>query len=434
MKKICLYTLVILTTLLGCRKEDDPVFPKSADERLNEVLTAYRTQLTGAQYGWKAMLFPKEGGYFFHFKFSDKDVVDMLSDVDPSTTYQANQSTWRLKALQRPALMFDTYSYLHLLSDPNPNMYGGEQGKGFYSDFEFSFESASPDTIHLSGNFNGSELVLIRATKEEEDAYNAEVMSNIMQATNAYNSSHAFPYLKMSDGRKLATSININTKVFSASYLDEKNEIVTLNSAFLFTTKGIYLKDPIKYGNDQFHELLWDAVKKTYYIMVGTTRIDMENSATAIIPLYMTMGVDYSAMVVLPDPLPGQSPDFVSAYQEAVTGIDNSGYNIHLKNIFYKFDKKKKTMVINIRLWRGTIQYIGNYSFDWAMDANGISSFVFTNADGNAGLIQDEMLPLLIPMISSSFKMDFFNAGGDMLGGMYSLDDPGFFFTGILIQ
>jgi len=434
MKKILLYTLLILATLSACRKEDDPIFPKSADERLNEVLANYSKQLTESQYGWKAMLFPQEGGYFFHFTFNDKNGVSMLSDVDASTTVQPNVSTWRLKALQKPTLMFDTYSYLHLLADPDPDAYGGVRGKGLYSDFEFSFESVKPDTIRLTGNFNNSELILIKATKEDVDAYNAGKVADIMGATDDYIANNLFPFLKMPDGKKLAANINLNSKVFSLRYLDDKNEIISFSSAFLFTPKGIQLREPIKYGNNQFQEVLWDAVKQTYYVMMGTTRIDMENSDEAIIPLHLVIGSDYTAIVAIADPLPGQSQEFIDIHNKAIVDVKNSGYNLDLKNIFYIFDRKKKTMVMRAFIFQRGVQYTANYSFDWALDANGISTFVSTGVDGNGGLIVNQMLPLLLPFINDHFKFDFYNAGGTLLGGMYSQENPGFYFTGFLVQ
>lgn len=434
MKKILLYTLLILVTLSACRKEDDPIFPKSADERLNEELAIYNKQLTESQYGWKAMLFPKEGGYFFHFKFNDKNAVSMLSDVAASTTVQPNASTWRLKALQRPTLMFDTYSYLHLLADPDPDAYGGVRGKGFYSDFEFSFESVKPDTIRLTGNFNNSELILVKATKEDVDAYSAGKVADIMGATDDYIANNLFPFLKMPDGKELAVNINVSTKVFALRYLDDKNEIQSITSAFVFTPKGIFLKTPIKYGNSQFQEVLWDAVKQTFYVMVGTTRIDMESSDEAIIPLHLVLGTDYSAIVIIPDPLPGQSPDFIEAHNQAIVDVKNTRYRLDLKNIFYLFDRKKKTMTMDARVFQGANQFQAVYTFDWVMDANGVSTFVSTSVNGNGGLIVNEMMPLLGPLLNDHFKLDFFNAGGTLLGGMYSQETPGFYFTGFLLQ
>jgi hypothetical protein len=79
----------------------------------------------------------------------------MLSDFNETTATVLKESSYRLKALQQPTLIFDTYSYLHLLSDPDPNVAGGIAGKGYNSDFEFAYDPtiAQADTIILTGRF-----------------------------------------------------------------------------------------------------------------------------------------------------------------------------------------------------------------------------------------------------------------------------------------
>ena len=77
--------LLLLTVSLftGCKKEDDPVFDQSPDQRLNAALSAYQKQLVEAPNGWKAFISPKSGGtYFFYLKFNDQNRVVMF---DPAT-------------------------------------------------------------------------------------------------------------------------------------------------------------------------------------------------------------------------------------------------------------------------------------------------------------------------------------------------------------
>jgi hypothetical protein len=64
--------------------------------------------------------------------------------------------------LQQPSLIFDTYSYLHLLADPDPNVNGGRVGAGLSSDFEFYVDSTVADTMKLVGRFNGSKAILTK--------------------------------------------------------------------------------------------------------------------------------------------------------------------------------------------------------------------------------------------------------------------------------
>ena len=95
----------------SCKKEDDPVFDKSPDERINEALSGYQKQLTEAPYGWKALVYPKGGGtYFFYMKFDNQNRVTMYSTFDSLSAVTPRESSYRLKALQQIALLFDTYS------------------------------------------------------------------------------------------------------------------------------------------------------------------------------------------------------------------------------------------------------------------------------------------------------------------------------------
>ncbi|HKG67664.1 MAG TPA: DUF4302 domain-containing protein, partial [Segetibacter sp.] len=120
MKRNFAVILLVISIFSSCQKDDEAIFNKSADERLNEALAAYQTKLTGATDGWKGFIYPKTGGvYTFYFKFNDANRVSMLSSFDSTSAVTLKESSYRLKGLQQPSLLFDTYSYLHALADPN---------------------------------------------------------------------------------------------------------------------------------------------------------------------------------------------------------------------------------------------------------------------------------------------------------------------------
>ncbi|MCW3467602.1 DUF4302 domain-containing protein [Chitinophaga nivalis] len=174
MRKTLLCLLLILIGLCACKKETDPLFGMSPDARINDTLQHYQQVLTGAAYGWKALVYPAgtPGTVFsFFFRFSNNNRVEMLADITAAASYKTMESSWRLKALQQPCLLFDTYSYLHVLCDPDGNVSGGQNGKGLGSDFEFAINGMKGDTLLLTGRFNGSRAMLIKATQQEETAY-----------------------------------------------------------------------------------------------------------------------------------------------------------------------------------------------------------------------------------------------------------------------
>src|SRR5690606_32590890 len=102
----------LLFGLSSCQNDDEALpIGERPDERLNSTLANYKSQLVNAPYGWKGVLYPGAGGgYSFYFVFLQDDRVIMYSDIDANTAAVPLESTYRLKAMQRPSLLFDTYS------------------------------------------------------------------------------------------------------------------------------------------------------------------------------------------------------------------------------------------------------------------------------------------------------------------------------------
>jgi len=137
-KNLSLYLLMLVVTFASCRKEDDDVFNESPDERINETIAKYNDALIDAPYGWRGFVYPSalpNTAFSFYFKFDSTNRVEMFSDFDSLSTVTVKESSFRLKALQQPCLLFDTYSYIHVLCDPDASKNGGDYGKGLYSDF-----------------------------------------------------------------------------------------------------------------------------------------------------------------------------------------------------------------------------------------------------------------------------------------------------------
>jgi hypothetical protein len=168
MKKHYLYVLVLAAAISSCRKDDNRIFTESADTRLNKVLAEYQSQLTAATNGWKAVITPaNQTPYNFYFRFTDSNRVVMYADFDSNTARVGRESSYRLKALQQPSLIFDTYSHLHILSDPDERVNNGQRGAGLVSDFEFAFDRAVGDTLKLTGRINKTKLSLVKASAQE---------------------------------------------------------------------------------------------------------------------------------------------------------------------------------------------------------------------------------------------------------------------------
>src|SRR5215217_292 len=93
MKLSFIYITFLLAAFPSCKKDDSTAFEKSPDERINETLANYQTLLSGAPYGWRAVVYPAAGGaYGFYFKFNDANRVVMYSDFDSASASTAKES------------------------------------------------------------------------------------------------------------------------------------------------------------------------------------------------------------------------------------------------------------------------------------------------------------------------------------------------------
>lgn len=248
MKKILGLCLLMVSLLSACDKKNEIAPGERPDERLNQKLTDYKNQLVSAENGWKAVLYPEGGSaYSFFMKFNANDRLSMRSDINASTAATALESTYRLKAMQQPALLFDTYSYLHILTDPDPSKSNGDYGAGKYSDFEFSFESVTPETIALKGNLQGSRLVLIKATKDEADNY----IKKIAESAKAFEDINTLTtYFKRLVLGNLAYdfAVNTNLRQITLTYL-EGGTVKTFTTGYYYTENGITLLEPFVNGS-----------------------------------------------------------------------------------------------------------------------------------------------------------------------------------------
>ncbi len=258
--------IIVSATLLfsACNKYEDRAFSESPDVRLNKALADYQSKLVAAPYGWKTIIVTDSGkasSFFFYFKFNNENRVSMLSEFDMTL----EESSYRLKATQRPALIFDTYSKLHILSDPDPDVAGGEIGEGFKADFEFEFESASADTIKLTGVTFGTKALMIRATEAEEQSY-------INDADKIYdfeNINKIETYFKRATigGVEYEVNASIDNKIAIFTWQDGGGAYKTHKTNFVFVPSGILLQDPVVNGSttiSSFSDANWDAGTKTF--------------------------------------------------------------------------------------------------------------------------------------------------------------------------
>lgn len=282
------YLLLMIVAGIWSCKNDDSVFEQTADERLNASVAAYQKELVEAQYGWKGAIYPGTGSvYSFYFKFNDQNRVVMYSDFDKTSAVTAKESSYRLKAVETPSLIFDTYSYLHVLSDPDESINGGNYGEGLKSDFEFSF---NPDTlkttsITLTGLKNATKLVLTKATQEEAAAYGNGGLGKAL----LFNNINLYPiYFKRITVGGVMYEINANTddRTITFTWL-EGSVRKTFTTGYYNGSLGISFITPLVNGSQTingFTNLTWDADKLSLGLTAGTTAVTVLGAAKPISP------------------------------------------------------------------------------------------------------------------------------------------------------
>lgn len=259
-RNLSLYLLLIIAVLASCKKEYDDVFDESPDDRINETLAAYNKTLISAPYGWKALVYPSalpNTAFGFYFKFDSTNRVEMFSDFDSLSAVTPKKSSFRLKSLQQPCLLFDTYSYIHVLCDPDASKNGGYYGKGLYADFEFSIDGVHGDTINLTGRLNGSKAIFVKATSQEaQDYYDKKRNWDFNQF------SRFLTYFKLLTAGSNKYDINVDrlTREIRLTWISN-NGVKTFATNYYYDPTGITFTTPFRDGAlsiDGFYDVKWD--------------------------------------------------------------------------------------------------------------------------------------------------------------------------------
>lgn len=286
MRKIALYIIAATIGFYGCNKKSDNAFSESPDERLNDTLAAYQSALTGAQYGWKGLIYPaglKGGVVGFYFKFNENNRVEMFSDFDAASAVTPMTASFRLKALQQPALLFDTYSYVHVLADPDAAVNGGSYGNGLISDFEFAVDGIAGDTMKLTGRFNGSKAYLIKATQQEAQNYYDKKYANRLFS----NISKYITYFKrlVVGSTQYEIQVNQSTRTITFTWVDSNGNLHTFTTGYYYTADGIALSPAFTDGATTiaaFNNITWNGSTTTLSFTVNGTASSIVGSGQPI--------------------------------------------------------------------------------------------------------------------------------------------------------
>ena len=401
--------LIILPLLLlwACDSEYEAIFNESPDDRVRKVLDEYRANLTGAPNGYKGIIYTGSGGgYMFYLDFNEDGNVTMVSDFNLETAETPMNGTFVIKALQRPTLSFDTYSYIHLLADPSGSVNGGEDGVGLISDVEFAFEEFSGDSVRVEGIQRNTEMILVQATQQEANQFlNGSLNDNIINTTD-FLAANSFPYFDFG-ATEVAVDINQDSKTITLFYRDSDNVVQQSTLPFSYSVNGILLKEEIEFGNISFQELIWDDNQQSFYVMAGSQKVYMESSAVPIIPLVYALGYLHTSIIMDPEEITTLPAEFLTIYNEAKDLLINvGGYNLILDGFAVSFDQTNN-VAITYFIHNNAGDYQANYFYTKNISSNGLMTFTRTGQDGNASAIVLGLTPLLDYFENNSFAFNY---------------------------
>ena len=444
MKQAFIYILIFAVALSGCKKDTEELFDKPADERISETLTNYQTALAQAP-GWKLFVYPsglqsrdiEVGGLTYYVRFTDANRVTMVSDFTKAMATTPKESGYRLKAVQRPSLIFDTYSYIHVAADPDPQVSGSpdpQPGFGWGTDFDFSFtETTIRDTIKLKGNFNNSDALMIKVTKAEIDAAFAGEMGKIVETTATYATTTPFVVLTGASNVKINVAFDLGLYIISFSFVDAGGNIITIDAPFSHTINGLHLKSPVSVGGFLFQDIFWDNTNKYYYILQGATKIPLTTPAAPAfsLPLTTIIGAAFETITVPTNRLPNQSADFVTKYNAVKTSLINGPYGLDLGDMIFEFNAQSRTMTLNVIVFQDNFGFLAQYNYTYTVTGS-LFKFNFVSANGNGSLITTDMSPILNHINNNTFQLSAIATSVGVLGQFTSQQAPAFFFTGNL--
>lgn len=444
MRKYLIVIAGIVTMMSACKKKTDPVFDQSPDERLATVMNAFQDKLVKQTDGWKVLVSPlTPGTYPFYMKFTNSNRVTMLSDISDSTAGVPRESSYRLKALQQPTIIFDTYNYLHILMDPTPAIAGADYGVGLASDIEYYLPTAliaalqgnKPDTINtmtLKGRYNGAGIVFTKASSAEAASYTAGNWKNLRVAVNNYVSANRHRlYLDFGDGIKVLVTIDQTNRTVSFFWIKNGTPF-SFNTSFYFTLDGLQLATPFNYNSTTvISKITWDNVKLTG---TGTgPAMPIQIGATDAYPLHVLLGTTITG-INLPavTSFPGWSDDFKARRAAVAASLINGPYGLTLDQMdFSTFTPNRDTLFVVV--YQGNNGFLAEFDYTYTKTPAGVYKFSMTVTGGsNASLIVNDMAPLLAQRINAdNFTVGYYNdpVEGE-LAQFTSVQHPDFFFTG----
>lgn len=428
--------------LASCKKENDTLlFEESAEKRMSIKLDELSDVLTSAEHGWIGNLtVVKTGGYGFYFDFDKNQKVKMYADLNKTTATKVGESSYRLKAVSAPSLIFDTYNYITLLQDPEPSAYGGDAGKGYQSDIEFEYRRSTPDSVFFVGKKYRQDFILVKATVAQKAQFtNGEYETEIDRISQFFVQNDN-PFVELKDGSyisKVQLSINKTDKKVELTGILEDGEVTSSQAKFYYGLEGIYISgEGLLYENVLFKKFVWSKSNTLIGYDDKGDQYELANSVQPIVPLYKLMGVKYSSFFsAFRTIYPGTSEPgkaLLNTFHENLLNA-KSGYTFNYGTLNFRWNIVNQRMELEAFHSQngGTSGWTTKIVYDYTATNDGVYTFVLRTA-ATGGYTAPLLVDLNKFFLNNKIKFDYFVDGTSLYGKMISLDNPAIEMTFIL--
>ena len=279
---------LLAVLVFACQKmeEVEPVFDKTASERVQERANELRVLLQSSEHGWEVDYRPATGeaGVFsFIFEFISDTTVETLSDFAEEFASNISRSEYDIVQGSTTKLSFNTGGIIHKLSDAAHSPIPGEGGSGLRGDFEFLYYGTNEEgNIIFRTNRRQDTLIFRKAIFESR----SDLRRSFRSEERLASTKAPFQRLSYSNGdatfeSAVEFSVSLRTveirRVLKAQ--DSSFYATSYTSAIDFTPTGIRLDSII--GSDEGDVL--KNVELTYDESSGAFLATLDKGVTVVL-------------------------------------------------------------------------------------------------------------------------------------------------------
>lgn len=387
---------VVLLAATACNDNDYETTMGDVDQRLDEAISSYYGELSAAENGWIANIPTSKGIYRFWMDFTDDNRVTMYTDnlMYPDFRTTPDESSYRIQGLQRPTLIFDTYSYLAIINDPNSDISGGsaEDNQGLETDFEFEIASFDGDTFSLLGRRNRVEATLTRASAEEKNLVQQGALMQVQEDLQQFINRDGYCYVALGSGK---VAVDFDLRSVTLSYVQGTNTVISATaSSYVDLKHNIVLQEPLVMQGSIISGFLWNDATQSY-TAVSSQQIPVQRQDEAIIGLDAMLGAGsgykYSALAVRLSMYGGDTSCEIAQQLVNFGKEISTVFRMTLGDIYMRFGELEGRPYIDMEVEFGLYQAV--FTFDILENPNGTTKLLRYNTDydpvGNSQTLLD---------------------------------------------